>query len=117
MAAQSHADRAAFKVIIHKALCNDFAGRVGQAAAKPRWPTISSASIGGPALAFARWSHPTFHRSINLSTHSYKAARSHCKGADLLLEISPLASIESGPHRAVVRPVRVTIQPLVKTVP
>jgi hypothetical protein len=35
---------------------------VGQAAAKPRRPTIGRASIGGPALAFARWSDPTFHR-------------------------------------------------------
>ncbi len=33
--------------------------RVGPAADKPRRPTIRRASIGGPALAFARWSHPT----------------------------------------------------------
>ena len=71
-------DRAAFMVIVHKVLCNNFAGRVGQAAAKPRRPTIRRASIGGPALAFARWS--TFRRFTSLYTHCFKAARSPLRG-------------------------------------
>ena len=57
-----------------------FHNRVGKAAAKPRRPAIGSASIGGPALAFARWCHPTFHRCISLFTHSFKAARSPYEG-------------------------------------
>ena len=60
-------DCAAFKVGIHKALWNEFHRRVGQAAAKTRRPTIGGASIGGPALAFARWSHPTFCLCLSLS--------------------------------------------------
>ena len=47
---------------------------MGQAAAKPRRPTIGVASIGGPALAFARWSHPTFCRSTSLGTRPFLCA-------------------------------------------